>query len=170
MGLGSLKSACFQRKFRWILQIDDISGVSTGTEITVLPPIKSARPSLSFKEMEVIGLNENIFYPVRPEWKPIPLTLIDLVKNKNPIFDWISIIYDASANSTFNPVLNGPKGNFKKQANLFMLDGCGNTVEQWVYDNAYPQNIEWGELDMGESAIVTADLTLRYDRAYTLNS
>ena len=167
---------CIQRKFRWLLSIN---GVSATDAIQTLPPIKSARPSLSFKTMEVLHLNETVYFPSRPEWKPIPLTLIDMVKDNNPVIAWIKEIYDSSkAGSDPTPNAWGPsvgvtalsKTGFKRDATLSMLDGCGNIMEQWVYQNAWPESIEWGDLAMDSSDIVTVDISLRYDRAYIVNS
>ena len=52
------------------------------------------------------------------------------------------------------------------QATLNLYDGCGKVIETWIFENAWPQNIEFGELDMTSSEVITCDLTLRYDRAY----
>ena len=51
-----------------------------------------------------------------------------------------------------------------------MYDGCGEILETWTFENVWPNNIEWGELDMSDSSYVTIDLTLRYDRAYWKNN
>ena len=56
--------------------------------------------------------------------------------------------------------------DFKKTAWLEMYDGCGNTIEKWWFQNIWPNNLEWGDLDMGVSDYVTVELTLRYDRAW----
>jgi len=162
-------NTCFKRKFRWMLKLDGISGEG----VNALPPLRSARPSLSFKEMEVQHLNETIFYPSKPEWKPFPLSLYDLKKAekkvkdkteivdiKNPVVAWIKSIYDASSGDW------KPSSGFKRNCTLEMYDGCGNVIETWTFENAWPQNIEFGELDMSSSDVMTIDLTLRYDRAY----
>jgi hypothetical protein len=149
---------CMLRKFRWLLRIDGVSAAG----IDSLPPQKSSRPSLSFREMEVQHLTETVFYPSKPEWKPINLTLFDLKKNKNPVVEWLKEIYDASGDGSWKP--SGE--TFKRTATLEMYDGCGGTLETWVFENAWPQNVEFGELDMGSSEVMTIDLTLRYDRAY----
>ena len=44
-----LSNNSFKRKFRWLLEIPDVCG----DKINTLPPSKSARPSVSFKEIEV---------------------------------------------------------------------------------------------------------------------
>ncbi len=146
-----------KRKFRWLLKIDGVSG-----QIGTLPPMKSARPSLSFREMEIKHLTETIYYPARPEWKPIQLVLYDVSLDGNPIFDWIKKVYDPEAGDWFPVTQN----KFLKDARLEMYDGCGNIIEKWTYENAWPQVAEFGELDMGNHDVVTCDLTLRYARAF----
>lgn len=148
---------CLMRKFRWLFFIPEISSWGTNA----LPPEKGARPSLSFKEIEAQHLNEIIYYPSKPDWKPITLTLYDLKKNKNPVFEWLKEKYDPYK-GTWKAA-----GNFKQPlAWLSMYDGCGNVQEQWYFENVWPNNLEWGELDMSDSSYVTVELTLRYDRAY----
>ena len=148
---------CLMRKFRWLFFIPDISAEGTNA----LPPEKGARPSLAFKEIEAQHLNEIIYYPSKPDWKQITLTLYDLKKNTNPVFNWLKEKYDPY-NGTWKV-----GENFKKPiARLQMYDGCGNVQENWIFENVWPNNIEWGELDMSDSSYVTVELTLRYDRAY----
>lgn len=159
-GLGG-RSTCHMRKFRWLFKIDGVSAV-TGA----LPPEKSARPSLNFKEIEVQHLNETLFFAGKPEWKPITLTLYDLKKNNNPVFEWIKQAYNPCEGRWSAPAPN----TFKKSvARLEMYDGCGRVMETWIYENVWPQSIEWGELDMANSEYVTIELTLRYDRAFVID-
>jgi phage tail-like protein len=156
-GLGA-NDACFKRKFRWLLKIKDVSA----TGIQTLPPMKGARPNVSFKEIEAKHLVETVYYPGRPEWKPITLVLFDLKRNKNPLIEWFKKIYD-SQEGTWKP---SGENQFKKEATLELYDGCGTTIEKWTFENVWPQTIEFGDLDMGSSEVVTIEVTLRYDRAY----
>lgn len=153
---GSSKTC--KRKFRWLLKIDEISAKG----INALPPLRSARPSISFKETEIPHLNENIFYPRKPDWRPISLVLYDVKRNNHPIFEWINQLYDPSKGS-WNPVVGS---NYLKTADLELYDAVGGVVEKWVFEHAWPQTADFGELDMGNSDIVTCELTLRYARAY----
>jgi len=149
-----------KRKFRWLFKIPGISAEGTNA----LPPDKGARPSLSFKEIEAQHLNEIVYFPGKPDWKPINLTLYDIKKNKNEIFNWIKEMYNPEYSGDLGGWADG--SDFKKNATLELYDGCGQTLEQWTFENIWPNNIEWGELDMSDSQYVTIDLTLRYDRAY----
>ena len=160
MGIGKVRYACFKNKNRWMFTIDGISEDG----VNALPPNKAARPSLSFKEIEVQHVNEIVYLPGKPDWKPINLVLYDIKKNKHPVLEWIKTIY--------NPETGEYKldSKFKKKAKLELFDGCGKVIESWVFEEAWPNNIEWGDLDMSTSEIVVVDLTLRYSRAYIESS
>lgn len=164
-GDGGLNDAnvCFKRKNRWLFFIDGVSAQGT----PCLPPFKGGRPSINFKEMEAQHLNETIYFPGKPEWKPINLSLYDLKKSKNVVIDWIKKIYDPSKFSqNWKPSCDG----FKiRTCKLELYDGCGNTIEGWTFENVWPQSVEFGELDMSSSEVIMIDLQLRYDRAYTIN-
>ena len=159
---GLNESTFYKRRNRWLLKIDDVSASGVNT----LAPLKSSRPTLSFKEIEVPHLTENIFFPGRPEWKPISLTLYDVKQNINPVFEWLAQIYDPRSDSKYSPSCDGFK---KSQARLELYDGCGNTLETWVFESIWPNLVDFGELDMTNCEVITCDLTLRYDRAYIEN-
>lgn len=159
---GDFPSACFKSKFRWKLIITDVSGEGIGS----LPPLKSARPNFTFKEMEAQHLTETIYFPSKPEWKPVNLTLYDIVKvNENPVFTWIKRAYNPKNCSGWFPALDSPSLKCA-EARLVLYDGCGTIIEEWIYEHAYPQAVEFGDLDMSSSEVVVCEVTLRYDRAY----
>lgn len=157
---------CFIKKnFQWKLVIPGISA----SGVNSLPPKDSAKPTISFKEIEVPHVTENIFFPGRPDWKPIPLTLYDIQKDvENPVFTWLRLLYDPSPTgcSSYNPSTS-TEGCFKPAScYLEHYNGCGEVVERWIYEHPWPNNVEFGTLDMGDSQVATCSLTLRYDRAY----
>lgn len=169
----------FKRKNRWLFKIPSISDES----LFALPPSKAARPSISFKEIEAQHISETVYYPSKPDWKPINLTLYDINREgalDHPVFKWLKSFYDPQKG-----ILNyscGPGGstivsqssqttrfpqNFKKpEAFLEMYDGCGCIIEKWKFETVWPQSVDFGELDMMSSDITTCDIVLRYDRAY----
>jgi phage tail-like protein len=166
----SVSKTCL-RKFRWLFEIDGISA----SGIQSLPPSQAARPSVSFSESEVRHLNENYYYPAKPDWKPVNLILFDIVKSNSaggrlhPVFEWMKKIYDPKADARWQPAADGFITGFTREARLKMLDGCGNVIETWFFENAWPQAIDFGTLDMANNEIVTCDITLRYARAYIEN-
>ncbi len=169
MGLGPFAedpTTCFKRKHRWIFRIPDVSSEGVG----VLLHQKAARPALSFKEIEVNHMQETIYLAGRPDWKPITMTLYDTKPlfssdNFNPVFLWIQSYYDPEFGE-----FRYPADLKKDYAYLDLYDGCGESIENWTFESVWCQNVEFGELDMSSSEVITCDVTLRYDRAYrTLN-
>lgn len=157
-----------KKKNRWLFSVPDI----VVGQAPALPPKKAARPGIQMKEYEFQHLHESIWYPLKGMWKPIQITLFDIRCNQNVIFDWLATIYDPSQPDdevVFNPVLEPLSGDvpFKvPECTLELYDGCGNVMETWTFENAYPSDITWGELDMDSSELVLVDFTLRYDRAW----
>jgi hypothetical protein len=152
--------SCFKRKHRWLFTIPDVSA----SGVNSLPPSKGARPNLSFKEGEAQHISETVYYPMKPEWKPVNLTLYEVKRpGGHPVFNWIEDIYNPAGDSQFLPSCDGFKQN---QCTLEMYDGCGKVIETWVFENVWVQSVEFGDLDMASSDLVVCELTLRYDRAY----
>lgn len=155
------EKVCFKRKYRWMFFIPNVCGEGS----PCLPPSKGGRPSLSFKEIDAQHVTETIYFPSKPEWKPVNLTLYDIKKNKNPVIEWIKKVYEVNnTTSIWKPSCG--KGIKIGNCRLELFDGAGNTIEQWKLENVWPNSIEFGDLDYSSSEVSTIDLTLRYDRAY----
>lgn len=158
-----------KRNFRWLFFVPGVCGDNT-PGVKALPPEKSARPAISFKEIEVKHLIEDVYYPGKPDWKPISLVLYDLsrdpyAKNPHPVFNWLRELYDPKAGDYWEP----NRYNFIKYAELHMYNGCGDLVEMWLYEDAWPQSINFQNLDMADSNVTTCDITIRYARAYVVS-
>lgn len=164
MGLGIISSACFKHKFRWMLSIVSNSTVIGATD--ALPPTKSMRPNLTLKEVTAQHLTETIYFPSKPDWKPINITVYDIVLSSNPVFNWIKQVYNPQRGEWRPPA----DGKFITTASLILYEGCGDEVERWVFEDAWPQVVEFGDLDMSTNDIVYIDITLRYSRAYIVSS
>ncbi len=163
-GLEGPAKVC-KRKNRWLLSIPDVSAGASRVEIKTLPPLRSARPNLSFQEMQAKHLNEDIYYPAKPDWKPISLVLYDVSKNSHPVVDWLKLGYntDPKEDSNWYPASSGL---IKQEAKLELYDGCGDIIEVWKYENVWPQTVNFLDLDMMSGDILTCEITLRYARAY----
>jgi hypothetical protein len=157
------------RTFRWMFSIQPY----IGDQISMLPPFKSARPNISFKEYQAEHLHETIYFPGKVEWQTVELSLYDIKCKENPIYEWMKLVYNPDPDEEFyGPSLSQqPDGTqFKTTAQVSLYNGCGDTIESWIYMNAYPVKIDWGELDMNNAEVVTAQLSLRFDRAYILQA
>jgi hypothetical protein len=162
------KTMCYKRKHRWLFIIPSVSADGISTK----PPYKGARPNLSFKEMEVQHITETMYFPSKPDWKPITLTLYDTTGN-NPVSNWLYNLYIPRSGKWGFPAKSGGGGSdassFIKTCSLELYSGCGDVLETWTFEDVWPQQIDWGDLDMANTEIVTIDLTLRYGRAYITN-
>ena len=158
---------CIKRKNHWLFKIKDLSADG----VNALPPFKSARPTLSFKTMEIIHLNENIYRPARPDWKPISLVLFDIKQSQHPVFQWLKNLYDPQNDAQWiAPSSNSSPSVISdfimSEATLELYDGGGYTLETWNFENVWPESIDFTDLDMAQSEICYVNLSLRYDRAY----
>jgi hypothetical protein len=166
MGMGALVApgTIFKRRFRWMFSILEVCGDHS---INVLPPLKGARPNLAFKDIEIPHLIENIYIPGKPEWKPINLVLYDICppSHNHPVWNWIHKIYQPD-NGEYYPIRRGDGNTFKEEGKLQLFSGCGDVLETWIFENCWPSEINFGELDMANNEVVTCDIVLKYDRAY----
>lgn len=163
MGLGilNLPTTCFKRKYRFTVSLD---GEDLGE---ILPPSRAARPTITFKEIEAQHLTETIYFPGKPDWKPITITLHDIQKgSESKVWEQLIILYNPDE-GVYATSCNGFKF---KEMKILMLDGCGEIIEVWVFDNPWFQEVNWNELDMGVSDIMYVDITVRYDRAYVTSA
>ena len=166
MGLEGDGRFC-KRQFRWMFTVDNIIGDQSAGGLQCLPPEKGARPNLAFKEMNAQHLIEEVFYPAKPEWRPITVTVFDLTKNNHPIWKWVKELYNPKEGIFSEPNKNpGITEGFIRQCTLQLFDGCGEIVERWIYDDCWPQSVNFQSLDMTQNGLVMCDITLRYARAY----
>ena len=153
------RSRCYIRKNRWLFKIPEVSADG----IFALPPNKSSRPNLTFKEIEVPHLTENVYIPGKPDWKPIALTLYDIGEKVSPVFEWLKTLYDPERDARYTPATDR---NFIREATLELYSGAGDLLETWIYENCWAQATDFGDLDMSSAEICMCDVTLRYARAY----
>ena len=152
-----------KKKWRWLFKIPGVSA----TGVNSLPPQKSARPDIKWKEMNIQHISEEVYFPAKPDWSIINITLYDLSFSSgsswHPVFNWLLQMYDPQNDAKmYTPVENG----FIQECTLELYDGCGTTIEKWLFEDAWPQTMNFHELDMGSNELVTCDIALRYARAY----
>ena len=156
-------TVCLKRKFRFTFEIPGVACDDT-PGVNALPPETGARPNLGFKEMEAKHLMEDMFYPCKPDWRPVTLTLYDLVRPKNPVFEWITKAYDVKAGRWLPAVRTNVRvqDRFIKDCYVKLFDGCGNLYETWVYEDAWPNSVNFQTLDMKSNDHLVCEVSLRY--------
>jgi len=141
-----------KRKFRWFLHIDGLDAFVLKT---------AARPQATFEETVIDYINAKRYVSGKMTWNPITITMHDPVAPSaaQKIMDWLRLNYEP---------LTGRMGYatfYKKDITLKMLDPQGTVVELWDLKGAWPQDINWGDLDYESSDNAEITFTLRFDNA-----
>lgn len=141
-----------KRKFRWVLQIDGIDAFVLKT---------CARPQQTFEETVVDFINTKRYLSGKAVWNPIQVTMHDPIAPSaaQKIMDWVRLNYEP---------LTGRMGYaafYKKDISLKVLDPQGSVVELWDLTGAWPQDINFGDLDYASSDNLEISYSLRFDNA-----
>lgn len=163
MGLGKLStdSLVFKRKYRWTFELNAPSGNIPASFVKL-----AARPNLTIEETEINYLHGKMWIPGKGTWETITVTYYDVGGNSGDVggmanlYGWLATIYDFTSPSCLHQ--SSRKGGYAGTARLELNDGCGQAMEKWTLSHAWPQAINFGELDYSSSEEVTIELTLRY--------
>lgn len=165
MGIGTIgiggANVVFKRKFRWTFEIRGKGGCDFS-----IPPLflkTAARPSITIEDIELNFLNDRTWIPGKAAWEPITVTYLD--NNQNGTVDllkWLANVFDFT-NPT-GKTMSSRREDYCGEATIIMWDGCGNPMETWTLYDAWPQAINFGDLDYGSSDIAEIELTLRYSQ------
>ena len=170
MGLGKLgdPSIIIKRKFRYTLEIEQ--GESSSCQWYIPPHFVklAARPQLEIDETELNFLNAVTWVPGKGRWQPLTVTYIDVstagVENASMdgLYKWLTTVYNFMDNRESFLLRQAEKRDWIGTATLRMFDGCGTPLETWILKSVWPQSINFGDLDYGDSEVATIELTLRY--------
>ena len=171
MGMGKLggKSLIHKRKFRWLFEIQQLS-TDAGSDGTVPPHFVkvASRPNLSIEETEINFLNAKTYIPGKATWETITITFYDVTSDDNiALWSWLATVYNF-----LNPVTleqASKRDNYAGVAVLTLYDGCGAGLERWSMGDAWPQAVNFGELDYSSSEECTIEVTLRYSNVSYFN-
>lgn len=160
MGIGPLggENLIFKRKFRWTFKVNNICG---STEVPEHFVKVAARPNLTIEETEINFLNAKTWIPGKASWETITVTYYDVASRDNAgLWNWLASVYNFTKPKRLEQGAN--RAQYAGRAVLTMFDGCGKPLERWKMNDAWPQAINFGELDYSSSEEATVELTLRY--------
>lgn len=174
MGLGRLgqPDIVFKRKYRWTMSFTCPCKAAIGEHLVKV----SSRPNITIEETEINFLHGKMWIPGKATWETISVTFYDIIDKNHPendttgLYTWLATVYNFTDNKGLHQ--SSQKGNETNQSNgyagkatLTMYDGCGVGLEQWILGHAWPQAINFGELDYSSSEEATVEVTLRYASA-----
>ena len=164
MGMGPLadKATIFKRKFRWGMSIKSCGGLIPEYLVKV-----AARPNLSVEETEINMKHGKMYIPGKASWETITVTLYDVVGPQvkadiGALYSWILSVYDFSKGIQNGLCMGSAIQDYAGVVTLNMYSGCGTVLEVWTLADAWPQAINWNDLDYSSSEEATIELTLRY--------
>jgi len=178
MGVGSVgignPDVVFKRKFRWTFEVEGKSRQCPFAVPAYFCKI-SARPNISFEDTELNWLNDKMWIPGKASWETITVTYLDAAGTLSGpdaganlgLYQWLLNVYDFAVPTDGNVNFTLKRMNSKRKAysgevTLRLWDGCGHELEQWKLLDAWPQAINFGDLDYSSSDTVDIELTLRY--------
>jgi len=174
MGLGPIGEAgiIFKRKYRWTMQFECPCSAIVGSHLVKV----SSRPNISIEETEINYLHGKMWIPGKATWETISVTFYDIIDNRNPnsgtigLYSWLATVYNFTDNpglhqSSYRGTETSGSQGYAGKATLTMFDGCGTGLEEWTLSHAWPQAINFGELDYSSSEEATVEVTLRYASA-----
>lgn len=143
------------RKNRWVLRFPSDLGISEWM-------VKSAaRPKINQAEREIQFLNTSEWVVGRYVWDTIQVTLRSAIapSSDQALMEWVRLESES---------VTGRQGyavGYKRDLELEMLDPTGVCVQKWIIKNAFPTNVDFGNLDYADDDLADATITLRMSYA-----
>jgi len=156
-------------KYRFRVIFENFGGVGSATPRTELSKqvIDFTRPSVTFDEIEVPVYNSRLYLAGRHQWEMVTATLRDDASGGvaklvgEQLQRQLDFVEQASAASGID---------YKFITKCEILDG-GNgaaepiVLETWELYGCYLNNVNYNDLNYGESAPVTITMQIRFDNA-----
>ena len=175
MGLDGLRNPnlIVKRKFRWTLSINTpCQGVIPEYSVKL-----ASRPNFTVEETELNFLHGKMYIPGKVTWETITVTFYDFagrgVNGIGSLYSWLATVYNFTKPQQLH--MMSRKGSnevsgYSGHAILNMYDGCGETIEQWILSDCWPQSVNFGDLDYASSEEATVEVTLRYSEVEYINT
>jgi|TARA_Y100000310_G_C20594698_1_gene769881 hypothetical protein len=136
---------------------------------------KVSKPSFTISESEHKYLNHSFWYPGKVTWNTVAFTIADVIGESDGTMALMKMFQAAGYQYPTNPA-EGKKALetiSKKKAKealgtvtIRQIDSEGNPVETWRLNNAWFQDVKFGDLDYDGEDLLNVEVTLRYDSAY----
>lgn len=150
-----------RRVYRWMFQtLGRGAGVFSPAELLMLKT--ASRPHPHFDELKRDYNQEEAWYAGKTHWEPIELTWYDGEQNPDisaGIYAWLEAVSRIDTVQVAVPV------NYKRYAELAMLNAAGAPCEVWRLYGAWGQDFDWKPLDHTQAELANVSVKMRFDRA-----
>ena len=152
-----------QRQNNWLFTvIDTIPGAELLSGESLHIALETFNlPSITVEEVELNYQNVKRYVSGKATYETTTLAVKDMVDVgiASAFEAWMKLVYDPETDA------GGLAKNYKKlcEATLFAPDGSAERI--WQFIGCWPQQVNFGSLDMSSSDKVNIEVTLRYDKA-----
>jgi hypothetical protein len=151
----------FRRAHRWVWRLLG-KGQRQFSQPALLLLKSASRPQFKFEQPEVHHNQEVMYLAGKQSYEPVKLEWYDSEQNPDvsaEVYEWLETVVQ------FNTAnVNHPR-NYKREAELNMIDGQAQTTEAFRFYGTWPMSVDWKELDMTNIEVLTLSAEMRFDRA-----
>lgn len=158
----------FRRKHRWRVTEGGPTELKPASWLYLQ---KCSRPSFKYNEAIVHHDQEQAYFAGKQEWETITFTFYDVEDGGGEVGDISQSLYDWIAGGRSTDVAKHADATvmkpemYKKPLILQMTDGKGEPTEEWTLKGAWPQSVNWQDLDYTNTEVQLVEVVIRYDRA-----
>lgn len=172
LSMGKLYTSNVRRQFRYAFSVE--SDPDTPLSLLQYYCISCGSPSLTLDPIEVKHQVERIYYPSRPSWSTVSVTLIDARQSGTQITaaplsalfnDWLSDFYGGYETSAVGQI-NLNLTMLKRKCYIDILGSHGELEDRWTLEGCWPTQISPTSFNSSSSDPAQVELDLRYDRAF----
>lgn len=118
-----------------------------------------SRPSITQNGVEIPFLNTSTYVVGRYTWGEMTITLRDPIgpSASQAAMEWVRLVSESVTGR------QGYAAAYKRDLVLEMLDPNGVAVSQWVVKNAFPIEVNFGELSYDDDSLAEITMTIRPD-------
>ncbi len=146
------------RKHRW--RFTSISGALDKESVYLS---SAQRPHVIVDEAIMHHDQEQVYFAGKHHWEPITLVFYDVytggANTSSKIWEWFNKAVKVPSASADVP------SAYKKDSTLEMTKADGSVQETWKIYNSWAIDVNYNDLDYGNSEIATIDVSMKYDRA-----
>ena len=133
---------------------------------------KADKPQVSFSEASHQYLNHTYYWPARTEWSTVSITFVDpvdpdLAGSMGDLLEAAGYKIPAGTNTAEDFASMSKAGSTDALGSVIVeqIDEEGNPLETWTLNNAWVQEVTFGDLDYSSDDLIEMTMKFRYDWA-----
>jgi hypothetical protein len=117
---------------------------------------------------ELNFLNSKAWIPGKASYETMTITYIDVAPTRRESANLYAYLGSVYQFHNSDRKMGSAVRDYTATGTLTLYDGCGTPIEDWQFEDLWPQAINFGDLDQSSSDTVDIELTMRYSK-FTYN-